>query len=42
MDVGGCIIKVNLNDYIVKGINGEFYKIEPEVFNKLYEEIKEK
>lgn len=28
---------VNLNDYIVKGVNGEFYAVKPDVFEKTYD-----
>jgi hypothetical protein len=28
-------------DYIVKGINGEFYPVKPDVFEKTYEEVVE-
>lgn len=27
------------NDYIVKGIEGEFYPVKPNIFNKTYESI---
>lgn len=32
-------IQVNYGDYIIKGINGEFYSCKPDVFVKNYEEI---
>ena len=28
---------VNMNDYIVKGVNGEFYAVKPDIFEKTYE-----
>lgn len=28
-------------DYIIKGVNGEFYPCDPEVFEKTYELVKE-
>ena len=28
---------VNLNDYVVKGVNGEFYAVKPEIFEKTYD-----
>jgi len=28
----------NIGDYIIKGINGEFYPCKPDIFNKTYEE----
>jgi hypothetical protein len=31
--------KVNKGDYIVKGMNGEFYHINPDIFEKTYEKI---
>ncbi|MEX5914526.1 hypothetical protein AB6G74_09525 [Staphylococcus ureilyticus] len=31
----------NLNDYIIKGINGEFYPCKPEIFNKTYDVLDE-
>jgi len=27
-------------DYIIKGINGEFYPCKPDIFEKTYEEVK--
>lgn len=29
----------NVDDYIVKGVNGEFYPVKPDIFNKTYEVI---
>lgn len=29
----------NLGDYIVKGVNGEFYPVKPDIFEKTYEVI---
>ena len=29
----------SLNDYIIKGINGEFYPCKPYIFAKTYEEV---
>ena len=31
----------SLNDYIIKGINGEFYPCKPDIFAKTYEEVTE-
>jgi hypothetical protein len=28
-------------DYIIKGVNGEFYPCKPDIFKKTYEEVKE-
>lgn len=33
-------MKVNINDYIIKGLRGEFYPCKPDVFEKKYEKIK--
>ncbi|MDU2218139.1 MAG: hypothetical protein E7E34_11825 [Staphylococcus epidermidis] len=27
----------NVGDYIVRGVNGEFYPVKPEIFEKTYE-----
>lgn len=29
-----------IGDYIIKGVNGEFYPCKPDIFEKTYEEIK--
>lgn len=29
-----------LGDYIVKGVNGEYYPVKPEIFEKTYEVLK--
>lgn len=29
----------NEGDYIIKGVNGEFYPCKPDIFNKTYEEV---
>ena len=34
-------MKVNINDYIIKGIKGEFYPCKPDIFEMTYEEIEE-
>ena len=34
-------VKVSINDYIVKGTDGEFYVYERNVFEAMYEEVKE-
>ena len=31
------VMKVNLGDYIIKGVNGEFYPCKPDIFEKTYE-----
>lgn len=33
-------MKASFGDYIIKGINGEFYPCKPEIFDKTYEIIK--
>lgn len=32
---------VSENDYIIKGVNGEFYPCKPDVFEKTYELVEE-
>ncbi len=29
----------NIGDYIIKGVNGEFYPCKPDIFEKTYEEV---
>ena len=31
----------SVGDYIIKGVNGEFYPCKPDIFDKTYEEVKE-
>ena len=31
----------SLSDYIIKGVNGEFYPCKPDIFDKTYEEVTE-
>ena len=31
------IMQANINDYIIKGVNGEFYPCKPDIFEKTYE-----
>lgn len=31
----------SLNDYIIKGVNGEFYPCKPDIFAKTYEKVTE-
>ena len=33
------VMKVNENDYIIKGVNGEFYPCKPDIFNKAFEKV---
>lgn len=32
---------VNIGDYIIKGVEGEFYPVRENIFNKTYERIKD-
>lgn len=32
----------SVGDYIIKGVNGEFYPCKPDIFDKTYEEVKVK
>ena len=34
-------MKADIGDYIIKGINGEFYPCKPDIFDKTYEEVTE-
>ena len=34
-------MKANIGDYIIKGINGEFYPCKPGIFAKTYEEVED-
>ncbi|MDS0525465.1 hypothetical protein NNC19_07225 [Clostridium sp. SHJSY1] len=33
------VMQANLNDYIIKGVNGEFYPCKPDIFEKTYERV---
>lgn len=33
------IMRVSDGDYIIKGVNGEFYPYKPDIFLKTYEEV---
>lgn len=33
-------MKANINDWVIKGVNGEFYPCKPDIFEKTYEEVK--
>lgn len=46
--VGGLIIKTlegehiaKIGDYIIKGINGDFYPCKPDIFENMYEKVEE-
>jgi len=32
-------MKANFGDYIIKGVNGEFYPCKPDIFEKTYEAV---
>ena len=34
------IMEISDNDYIIKGVDGEFYPCKPDIFEKTYEVIK--
>ena len=33
------VMEASLNDYIIKGINGEFYPCKPDIFDLTYEKV---
>ena len=33
------VMKANLGDWIIKGVNGEFYPCKPDIFEKTYEPV---
>jgi len=33
-------MKVNVNDWVIKGVKGEFYPCKPDIFEETYEEVK--
>lgn len=35
------IMEASVGDYIIKGVNGEFYLCKPDIFAKTYEEVTE-
>ena len=35
------VMKADINDYIIKGIKGEFYPCKPDIFKEYYEEVSE-
>ena len=32
-------MKASIGDYIIKGVNGEFYPCKPDIFEKTYEKV---
>ena len=35
------VMKANVGDYIIKGINGELYPCKPDIFKKTYDKVEE-
>ena len=35
------VMRANVGDYIIKGVNGEFYPCKPDIFHKTYEKVEE-
>jgi hypothetical protein len=35
------VMKASIGDYIIKGIQGEFYPCKPDIFNATYEKVNE-
>lgn len=33
------VMKANFGDYIIKGVNGEFYPCKPDIFKKTYDKM---
>ena len=33
-------MKISVNDFIIKGVNGEFYPCKPGIFKKTYDKVK--
>lgn len=33
------VMQANWGDYVIKGVNGEFYPCKPDIFEKTYEEV---
>lgn len=33
-------VEASFGDYIIKGVNGEFYPCKPDIFEKTYEKVK--
>lgn len=32
-------MSIGINDFVIKGVNGEFYACKPDIFEKTYEEV---
>lgn len=37
----GGVIRADIDDFIIKGVKGEFYPCRPDIFEQTYEEVKE-
>jgi len=35
------VMTVSIGDYVIKGVNGEFYPCKPDIFEKTYERVDE-
>ena len=35
------VMRVSVGDFIIKGVNGEFYPCKPDIFEKTYEKVGE-
>lgn len=35
------LMKVSIGDFIIKGINGEYYPCKPDIFEKTYEKVED-
>ena len=35
------VMKVEIGDWVIKGVKGEYYPCKPDIFKKSYEEVKE-
>lgn len=34
-------MRVSINDWVIKGVKGEFYPCKPDIFEQTYEEVKQ-
>lgn len=34
-------MQANVGDYIIKGVNGEFYPCKPDIFEKTYDKVEQ-
>lgn len=34
-------MRISVGDYIIRGVNGEFYPCKPDIFEKTYEKVEE-